>query len=28
VLGLLYLYLVGREILHGPEPVTTEVAHG
>ena len=30
VLGLLYLYLVGREILHGPEPatVTPEVAHG
>ena len=30
VLGLLYLYLVGREILHGPEPVTVtpEVAHG
>src|SRR6185436_6981954 len=22
VLGLLYLYLVGREIQHGPEPVT------
>jgi cytochrome bd ubiquinol oxidase subunit I len=28
VLGLLYLYLVGREILHGPGPVTTGVAHG
>jgi len=28
VLGLLYLYLVGREILHGPEPVTTGSAHG
>ena len=23
VVGLLYLYLVGREILHGPEAVTT-----
>jgi len=28
VLGLLYLYLVGHEILHGPEPVTAGVARG
>jgi cytochrome d ubiquinol oxidase subunit I len=28
VLGLLYLYLVGREILHGPDSVTTGMAHG
>jgi len=28
VLGLLYLYLVGREVLHGPDHLTTEVAHG
>jgi cytochrome d ubiquinol oxidase subunit I len=28
VLGLLYLYLVGREIVHGPEPGITGAAHG
>jgi cytochrome bd ubiquinol oxidase subunit I len=28
VLGLLYLYLLGREILHGPEPGIREAAHG
>jgi cytochrome d ubiquinol oxidase subunit I len=28
VLGLLYLYLVGREILHGPGLVIPEAAHG
>ena len=28
VLGLLFLYLVGREVLHGPDPVIPEAAHG
>jgi len=28
VLGLLFLYLVGREILHGPDAVEHEAAHG
>jgi cytochrome d ubiquinol oxidase subunit I len=28
VLGLLFLYLVGREVLHGPDPVSPEAAHG
>jgi cytochrome d ubiquinol oxidase subunit I len=28
VLGLLYLYLVGREIVHGPAPGITGAAHG
>jgi cytochrome d ubiquinol oxidase subunit I len=28
VLGLLYLYLVGREILHGPASTTVEVTYG
>ena len=28
VVGLLYLYLVGREILHGPEPAAAGVTNG
>jgi cytochrome d ubiquinol oxidase subunit I len=28
VLGLLFLFLIGREIAHGPVPADREVAHG